>query len=266
MTVAVGFTHVRRECEGSFREHKDILMPLTSHPKSLSFLSLGLVAACASATPDRPDATPPSPNPIPTADPDVAAVAAASNAFAADLHEQLRSRDGNFAYSPASISMALAMTYAGARGETADQMRNVMHFDLEPAVLHASNGALLASWNDPAAKDHELAVVNRLFGEQTTTFEPDFVALTRDAYDAPLEPVDFISGYEPTRLHINDWVASKTKQRIKDLLPAGALDEDTRLVLTNAVYFKGRGRRALIRKPRWSRSSRRSVGRRSRRR
>src|SRR5687767_7547408 len=117
---------------------------------------------------------------------------AGNTAFAADLHARLRGSPGNFAYSPASISMALGMTYAGAQGETAAQMRRTMHYDVvDDATLHAGFGHLLATWNDPGETDYELRVANRLFGEQTMDYVPPFLATTRDTYRAELEQLDF---------------------------------------------------------------------------
>ena len=217
---------------------------------TFSIFALLLAAACSRAdqppaangttTPSAPPARPAHPPPAPAAG-SMRTLAAGNQAFAADLHAQLRSRSGNFAYSPASISMALAMTYAGARGTTADQMRRTMHFDVLPdADLHAGFATLLSTWNDPAEQDYELRVANRLFGDATMTYHAPFLAVTRDTYGAPLEEVDFIGAFEPARAHINAWVAGQTRDRIRNLLPPGSLDSDTRLVLTNAVYFKGR--------------------------
>lgn len=222
-------------------------MTTTSLFRILPALAVTVSTACASSSADQTMTTAPvvdSPQTPPATDPPTSPaspqdIAKGSNAFAMDLHAQLRSRDGNFAYSPASISVALAMTYAGAKGETAAQMRDAMHFGDDADALHAAYGSQLAAWNEPGRTAYELAVVNRLFGEKTATFEQPFLALTDTTYHAPLEPVDFLGAADASRVRINDWVAKQTKDRIKDLLPSGSLDSDTRLVLTNAVYFKG---------------------------
>jgi len=168
-----------------------------------------------------------------------AALVQASNAFGLDLWARLREEEGNRVFSPASISLALGMTWAGARGETGEQMARVLHFGEQEAV-HAAAAALLARWNDPGREQYELRVVNRLFGEQRYTFEQDFLALTRRRYGAPLEALDFSGAPDPSRQHINAWVAGQTADRIRDLLPPRSVDSDTRLVLTNAVYFLGK--------------------------
>ncbi len=166
--------------------------------------------------------------------------ASSSNAFAFDLYEKVRGEDGNLAYSPASISLAFAMTYAGARGETATQMKDVLRLPDDAAAVHDSASRILAQWNDPERETYELRVVNRLFGEESYTFVPDFVALTRDRYRAPFEGVSFISDPDAQRQHINGWVMEQTNDRIEDLLPEGSIDDQTRLVLVNAIYFLGK--------------------------
>jgi serpin B len=166
------------------------------------------------------------------------ALARAENAFAADLWGQLQARRGNLAVSPASIATALAMTWGGARGETATQMARALHLDGDPARAHAALGAQIAAWN-AAGRPYELRVANRLFGTAGLRYEPPFLELTRQRYGAPLEPIDFTGAPEPSRARINAWVASATRERIRDLLPPGSITGRTRLVLTNAVYFKG---------------------------
>jgi len=203
-------------------------------------LTLLSVTACAAAQRDAGSAPPRTRTEGSATNPPMSTRDGGSNAFAYDLYDQLRSEPGNFAYSPSSISLALAMTYGGARGETAEQMRNVMHFGADADELHKTNAALLSDWNDPKRKTYELRVVNRLFGEKTATFVPDFLDLTARQYGAKLEPVDFIGAPDASRLRINAWVEEQTKDRIKDLLPQGSIDSLARLVLTNAIYFKGK--------------------------
>ena len=161
----------------------------------------------------------------------------ANNAFGFDLWRTVRKGD-NLSIAPASISLALGMTWTGARGTTAEQMGRAMHLGGDVPSMATAMGEQLRAWNEHG-DDYELRVVDRLFGEKTAKFDADFLALMQRSYGAPLEPVDFIHGYEQARVHINDWVEDSTKDRIRDLLPEDSLSELTRLVLTNAVYFKG---------------------------
>ncbi len=164
--------------------------------------------------------------PATAAQPD--ALASAATGFGLDLWKRLPA--GNAVMSPVSLELALAMTRSGARGETAAQMDRVLHLEGKSGVEEAATEAL-RTWKD------ELRVVNRLFGETTYTFKPEFVALTARVYGAPLERLDFQKSPEPSRSKINGWVAGETKDRIQDLIPAGAIVADTRLVLTNAIYL-----------------------------
>ncbi len=167
--------------------------------------------------------------------PDSEVFATAINRFALDFWGQLAS--GNQVFSPASIEIALAMTYAGARGQTATQMATALSFGDDPATLHASASEALGGWNQPDREAYRLAIANRLFGEQTYAWQAPFMELTRDLYRAPLEPMDFRGSPGPARERINEWVEERTEDKIRDLLPDGSITGDTRLVLTNAVYF-----------------------------
>lgn len=190
------------------------------------------------ATP--PTTTPPTATP-PTATPPAAALetlAASSNALAFDLYARARTTAGNVALSPISISSALTMTWAGARGETAQQMQKVLHVTGEPGQAMDVSGKLLASFGSADSKV-TLRVANRLFGEKTYAFQKPYLDQVAAAFGAPLEGLDFKGAFEASRVHINGWVATQTQDRIKDLIPGGALDADTRLVLTNAIYFLG---------------------------
>jgi len=207
------------------------------------FASLFLVlVACAGSTerlvPDvQPSVAPPSASSAPAPTATTADLAKRDNTLGFDLWKALaHDHPGNLALSPASIAVAFGMTYAGARGPTADLMRRVLHLDgMDP---HKAAGELLAQWNAPG-KPYQLRVANQLFGERSMRFTSPFTALLADAYRAALEPVDFSGAPDAVRSHINDWAADHTEQRIKDLLPAGSIDGDTRLVLANAIYFKG---------------------------
>jgi len=170
--------------------------------------------------------------------PDQAAIVQGNNAFAVDLYGQLRRQDGNLFFSPESISTAFAMAYAGARGSTATEMAAALHFALPPDKLHPAMGALLTGLNG-AHPGYQLHVADALWAEKDYKFLDDFLKLTSSDYGAGFNRVDFKGAPDATRLTINQWVEQKTENKIKDLLPAGSVKSDTRLVLTNAIYFKG---------------------------
>ena len=171
---------------------------------------------------------------------------ASTDAFAVDLYRQIANTGpGNLAMSPASIALALGMTYAGARGETARQMHDALHLKLDATATHRAFGTLLRSWAPRDGRPYELSVANRLFGEKTVEFRPSFLDATGSFYGAPLEALDFIPAPDDARKHINEWVAEQTRDKIVDLLPEGSIRDDTRLVLTNAIYFLGQWQRAF---------------------
>jgi serpin B len=167
-------------------------------------------------------------------------IAKANNAFAFDLyHEITKTEEGNVFFSPFSISTALAMTYAGADSTTADEMQKAMHFGSNTEEFHASYGAYLRQLNENADGNIQLRIANRLWGEQSYALKKSFLDMNMQAYNSPLMQVDFMYQPDASRKEINNWVADKTEQRIKDLLPEASITTDTRLVLTNAIYFKG---------------------------
>lgn len=187
---------------------------------------------------DAPTAAPAAPAPTPAAPAPLdaqRALATASNALGVDLYRRLGTGNGNLALSPASIALAFGMTAGGARVDTLEQMRAVLHHSLPEAQVHAALGALARRWNQ-SREGFTLATANRLFGHTPTPFEAPFVALTRDTYGAPMERVDFAQP-EPARAHINRWVATQTRDKITELLPPRSLDALTRLVLVNALYL-----------------------------
>lgn len=161
-----------------------------------------------------------------------------SNAFAIDLYGQLRGRSGNLFFSPESISTALAMTYAGARGQTAEEMAKTLHFTLPPDRLHPAMGALLNDLN-AAHTGYRLTVANALWAQQGYTFLGDFTGLMKSDYGAGFNQVDFKGAPDAARSTINHWVEEKTQDKIKDLLGPGSVGASTKLVLTDAIYFKG---------------------------
>jgi len=171
--------------------------------------------------------------------PEVAAVVSGNNQFAFDLYAKLAEQEqGNLFFSPYSVSTALAMTYAGARGNTEAQMAAALHFSLPQDDLHAAFGDVIGDLNGSQREGYQLNTANRLWGQQGYGFLPEFLDVTRLNYGAELARVDFIGATEPTRQTINHWVEEQTQQKIKNLIPSGVLTPLTRLVLTNAIYFK----------------------------
>jgi serpin B len=177
---------------------------------------------------------------------DVKSIADGGNAFACDLYAKLAATPGNLFFSPYSISSALAMTYAGARGQTATQMASVLHFSLPDERLHAAFGELSDELNSGGTLRgktvYQMAIANALWGQSGYPYNPAFIELLKQDYGAELNQANFISAAESARLEINGWVAKKTDDKITDLLPPGSLSSShavTRLVLVNAIYFKG---------------------------
>src|SRR5271156_4600147 len=174
------------------------------------------------------------PTPLPTAA-DRAAVVEGDNAFAVTLYGQLRNQSGNLFFSPESISTALAMAYAGARGDTASEMAKTLHFTLPQPQLHPAMGALLSDLNG-AHDGYQLSVANALWTQRGSTFLENFLEIMNNDYGAGLNQVDFKTATEAARQTINRWVEQKTEDKIKDLLHQGVLKSSPPLVLTNAIY------------------------------
>ena len=167
-----------------------------------------------------------------------------NTAFAFDLYKALGNEDGNLFYSPYSISLALAMTHAGARGETEQQMAEALHFLLRQDSLHpAFNGLdieLTSRGQGAAGKDEKgfrLNIVNAIWGQEDSEFLVQFLDLLAENYGAGLRLLDFMESPEESRVAINDWVSDQTEGRIEDLIPSGGINSLTRMVLTNAIYF-----------------------------
>jgi serpin B len=176
--------------------------------------------------------------PTTTTTPEQAKVAQSNNAFAIELYSQLNRRPGNLFFSPESISTALAMTYAGAQSETAAEMSKTLHFTSGPGQLHAAMGALLHDRN--AAHDgYQLKEADTLWVQTGYSLLPEFLKVTKDNYEGGLNQVDFKGATETSRHTINTWVAQHTENKIRELLQPENVTSDTRLVLTNAIYFKG---------------------------
>jgi serpin B len=173
---------------------------------------------------------------------DMDALVKGNNAFAMDLYARLIEGDKNLFCSPYSISTALAMTYGGARGQTAEQMARILHFAIDPAKLHPAFGTLIEDLNTSGKRGNyrmfELVVANAIWCQSGYPFQPAFQELVKAHYGAGLNQVDFEKATERARQTINAWVARQTNDKIKDLIAAGMLNEMTRMVLTNAIYFK----------------------------
>jgi len=164
--------------------------------------------------------------------------------FAVDLYHQLSGDEGNLFFSPYSISLALAMTYAGARGETEVQMADVLHFNLPQEQLHPVFNGLdqilesrseieLPEQGDPL----RLNIANSIWGQSGYTFLQPFLDTLAESYGAGMRLVDYIGDAEQARQDINAWVSEETEGKIEDLIPPGTLNSVTRLVLANAIYF-----------------------------
>ncbi len=164
------------------------------------------------------------------------------NSFAEALYRQIQSQaggSGNIFLSPASISTAVAMTYAGARGETATQIAAALHYTLDANTLAGDFGSLIADLNSAGQGNYSLSLADALWGQQGFSFLAPFLNLMQADYGGGLQQVDFQNATEAARQTINNWVAQETNNKIQDLIPEGMLDPLTKLVLTNALYFKG---------------------------
>ncbi len=164
-----------------------------------------------------------------------------NTAFAMDLYARETAAAGNLFFSPYSISTALAMTYAGARGDTADEMAKVLRFGFPPQDLPAAFAGVARRMNDIGRRNQvALSVANSLWCQKEYPFAPAFLKLNRDFFGADARLADFASNPEAARAEINSWVAGKTADKIPELLHQGDLSRVTRMVLCDAVYFKGK--------------------------
>lgn len=166
-------------------------------------------------------------------------LSSANTLFALELFQTLNesSPTGNIFFSPFSISSALAMVILGAKGSTAAQLSKTFHFD-SVEDIHSRFQSLNAEVSKRGAS-HTLKLANRLYGEKTYNFLPEYLASTQKMYGADLAPVDFLHASEDARKEINQWVKGQTEGKIPELLSVGVVDSMTKLVLVNAIYFKG---------------------------
>ncbi|XP_052583789.1 leukocyte elastase inhibitor [Peromyscus californicus insignis] len=163
----------------------------------------------------------------------------ANTLFALELFRTLNENNstGNIFISPFSISSALAMVFLGTKGNTAAQLSKTFHFDAVEDI-HSRFQSLNAEVSKRGAS-HILKLANRLYGEKTYNFLPEFLASTQKMYGADLASVDFQNASEDARKAINQWVKGQTEGKIPELLAEGVVDNMTKLVLVNAIYFKG---------------------------
>ena len=213
-----------------------------------SLLVLSLLIGCESEPADPNLVSSDEPRNLDPQVPDgeLASFTQSNRTFAFSLYEVLTSgSEENFFYSPHSISSALAMTYAGAEGNTATEMADAMHFDLPEPTLHSAFNRLdlelmsrseveVAEGNPP-----ELNVANSIWGRNDYPFVTDYLDLLAVHYGAGLRHLDFAGDPEGARATINGWIADQTEDRIEELLPRDFITGNTVLVLTNAIYFKG---------------------------
>jgi serpin B len=192
---------------------------------------------------------------------DASSASTATNEVGVDLYRKLATGDANLCLSPYSIETALA-TFAGADGKTRAEMARVLHFSTSDEMLHGSFSALQHELEDMSARSAKhimesrrvvgpqqpiiITIANRLFAQKGYDFRAAFLDLVKVRYGAPLEPVDFKKDASGATQRINSWVLDQTRERIRDLIPAGALNATTRLALVNAIYLKAPWAKAFM--------------------
>jgi serpin B len=171
---------------------------------------------------------------------------AGNNEFAFDLYHAVQDKEGNLFFSPYNLGIGLAMTYAGARGETERQMADTLHYTLPQDRLHPAFNALALKLGTYASNDSidskfQLNIANSLWGQQDFPLNPAYLDLLARDYAAAMRLVDFLqaSNRERARRAINNWVSHETQGKIKNLIGPNILNASTRLVLANAIYFYG---------------------------
>ncbi|MBN1692575.1 MAG: serpin family protein [Dehalococcoidales bacterium] len=220
----------------------------------LAFITVTILLVTSCSAPAG-ETTPAHTSPPPTTPGDDISILVDGNTeFTFDLYRELKDSEGNFFFSPYSISTALAMTYAGARGETEQQMADTLYFTLPQERLHAAFSALENSIKERGraittvlspegetiqeeVDGFRLNIANALWGQKDYSFLQDFLDLLQAYYGSGLSALDFINEPEESRLAINQWASEQTEGRIEDIIPPGVIDAFTRLVLANAIYF-----------------------------
>ena len=165
-------------------------------------------------------------------------VVGAANLLAVELFSRLSQNSGNVFYSPWSLSCALAMTYAGAKEGTADQLEKVLHFSDLKSSVHPAMRELNQKMKNLNTGNNQIKVANRLWIQSGVSVLDDFMETLTKGYEVKSELLNFADA-ETARSLINKWVEEQTNRKIKDLIAPGVLNALTRLVITNAVYFKG---------------------------
>ncbi len=184
---------------------------------------LGITSVCMAAEKKHPAPTPADPS--------------AAQEFTVKMYRELAGKEqGNLFFSPFSVSSALGILHGGAKGDTALEIAGALGYADDK--LREELGALTQKFNAPG-KPYQLSVANALWADKTFALRKEYSEAMEKSYGAGSENVDFVHQAEAARGTINQWVEQRTKDRIKDLLPAGSLDNTTRLVITNAIYFKG---------------------------
>jgi len=212
-------------------------------PLFAGMLACGILICTLAAGCITPDDTPPAPPDEPFIPPKEAGdVVSANNLFAYDLYHALATDETapgeNIFFSPFSISTALSLAGEGGKGMTADEIFAVLHLPDNATVRQEGFSSLITALNRPDA-DYTLRTANALWAEQTYPFLPAYIDTAERYYAADVQNLDFIGAPEASRQTINRWVATETAGKITDLIPKGVIDPLTRLVITNAIYFKG---------------------------
>jgi serpin B len=196
----------------------------------MRFVSLlPLVLAALSLPTNASALTPASPNQVDSI---------AANDFTFAMYGKARDRAGNVFFSGTSMREALGMAFVGARGNTASEMSSALHLDKDPRKSADAAKDEIGAFARARGKA-ELTIANRLWADKSFTLQGPFATTVRDTYGAPTDTVDFRGHAEDSRVAINTWVMHETHDKIKDLLPSGSITGDTRLVITNAIWFKG---------------------------
>ena len=169
---------------------------------------------------------------------EAAGVIKGNTSFALTLFEAIRGNEENVAFSPFSVSTALAMTYGGAQGDTAKEMKETLKFPIEDPKIHDAFSYILKDLNCNEDAAYELRIANGLWAQQDYKFSKTYFELLSEKYGAPAVNVDFVGNVDGVRTLVNDWTAKATKDKIPEILPADGITKMTRLVLTNALYFK----------------------------
>jgi serpin B len=171
---------------------------------------------------------------------DTGAVVGGNNQFALDVYRRLAARGGNLFLSPFSISTALAMTYGGAEGKTAEEMASVLRFPFGRERLHPAFAALMKEVRSGESQDYQLSVANGLWAQRGYAFKEEFKTVVKTNYGAELRELDFAAAAEEARQLINAWVEKQTQGKIVDVIGPHDITPLTKLVLANAIYFRGR--------------------------